>query len=228
MQAGRDGTPPSDGARVPVGTPPGRPSEAVTMNDVTRMLSAIEQGEARASELLPLVYDELRRLAARRLARESPGQTLQATALVHEAYLRLVGSQDPGWNGRGHFFAAAAEAMRRILVDHARHKKSLKGGEGLDRVDLDRIEVAEEDRPDDLIALDEALSLLARDDPQTAELVKLRYFCGLSNKQAADALGISPRTADFRWAFARAWLFEKIKGGSTDRPAGGPSPMSPA
>src|SRR5829696_4440626 len=141
------------------------------MADVTRILSAIERGDRQAAEqLLPLVYDELRRLATRRLARESPGQTLQATALVHEAYVRLVGSQDPGWNGRGHFFAAAAEAMRRILIEGARRKASLKRGEGLGRVDLDRIEVAEGSPPEDLLALDEALTLLARDDPQTAEL----------------------------------------------------------
>ena len=199
------------------------------MTDVTQILTAIEHGDRQAAEqLLPLVYDELRRLAALRLARESPGQTLQATALVHEAYLRLVGDQDPGWNGRGHFFAAAAEAMRRILVENGRRRASRKRGEGLDRVDLDRIEVAEEARPDDLIALDEALSLLARDDPQTAELVKLRYFCGLSNKQAAEALGISPRTADSRWAFARAWLFEKLEGGPARHPGGDPGPQSPS
>src|SRR5436309_15588993 len=134
------------------------------MNEVTRILSSIERGDPKAAgDLLPMVYQELRRLAARRLAGEAPGQTLQPTALVHEAYLRLVGSQDPGWNGRGHFFAAAAEAMRRILVDNARRKATLKRGEGLGRVDLDRVEIAEESRPDDLIALDEALSLLARD-----------------------------------------------------------------
>lgn len=183
------------------------------MNDVTRILSAMEHGDQQAAEqLLPLVYDELRKLAAQRLAHEKPGQTLQATALVHEAYLRLVGEQDPGWSGRGHFFAAAAEAMRRILVENARRKASLKRGEGMERVDLDRIEVVDEVRSDDLIALDEALSRLTREDPETAELVKLRYFAGLSNKQAAEVLGISPRTADFRWAFARAWLLERIEG----------------
>ena len=199
------------------------------MNDVTRILSAIEQGDPRAAEqLLPLVYDELRRLASQRLAKEKPGQTLQATALVHEAYLRLVGPQDPGWNSRGHFFSAAAEAMRRILVESARRKASLKCGEGRERVDLDRIEVASGGRSDDLIALDDALSILARDDPQTAELVNLRYFSGLSNRQAAEVLGISPRTADFRWAFARAWLFDKIEGGPSDRPADGPDLGSPS
>ena len=184
------------------------------MNDVTRILLDLEGGDPKAAEhLLPLIYDDLRKLAAQRLAHEKPGQTLQATALVHEAYLRLVGEQDPGWSGRGHFFAAAAEAMRRILVENARRKASLKRGEGMERVDLDRIEVVDEGRSDDLIALDEALSRLTREDPETAERVKLRYFAGLSNKQAAEVLGISPRTADFRWAFARAWLLERIEGG---------------
>src|SRR5262245_24661425 len=186
------------------------------MADVTQILSELEQGDPRAAEqLLPLVYYELRRLAAEKLAREPPGQTLEATGLVHEAYLRLVGSQDPGWTGRGHFFAAAAEAMRRILVENARRKASRKHGEGLNRVDLDHVEIADEAPSDDLLALDEALADLAREDPQTAELVKLRYFSGLSNKQAAEVLGISPRTADFRWAFARAWLFERIEGRTT-------------
>jgi RNA polymerase sigma factor (TIGR02999 family) len=199
------------------------------MTDATRILSAIEQGEPQAAErLLPLVYDELRNLAAQKLAQEKPGQTLQATALVHEAYLRLVGTQDPGWSGRGHFFAAAAEAMRRILVESARRKASQKQGEGWNRVDLDQIEIADEARSDDLIALDEALSLLAREDPQTAELVKLRYFSGLTNQQAAEVLGISPRTADFRWAFARAWLFEKIEGGSAHQPPDRPAPRPSA
>jgi RNA polymerase sigma factor (TIGR02999 family) len=199
------------------------------MTDVTCILSAIERGDARAAEqLLPLVYDELRKLAAQRLAREKPGQTLQATALVHEAYLRLVGAQDPGWSGRGHFFAAAAEAMRRILVENARRKASRKHGEGLNRIDLDQIEIAAAARSDDLIALDEALSRLAREDPQTAELVKLRYFSGLSNKQAAEVLGISPRTADLRWAFARAWLFEKLEGGASHRSPARPDPRPPS
>jgi RNA polymerase sigma factor (TIGR02999 family) len=193
------------------------------MNDVTRILSAIEQGDRRdAEQLLPLVYDELRRLATRWLAREKPGQTLQATALVHEAYLRLVDTEQVRrWDSRGHFFAAAAEAMRRILVENARRKASGKHGEGWERVDLDLIEIADEEPMVNIIALDEALTLLAREDPQTAELVKLRYFSGLSNQQAAEALGISPRTADFRWAFARAWLFEKIEGRSAHRPPEG-------
>jgi RNA polymerase sigma factor (TIGR02999 family) len=175
------------------------------MTDVTRILNTIENGDQQAAgELLPLVYSELRKLAAQRLAQEKKGQTLQATALVHEAYLRLVGAEDPGWSGRGHFFAAAAEAMRRILVENARRKARLKRGDGLIRVDLDRVEIAEEASPDNLVALDEALTQLAAEDPQSAQLVKLRYFSGLSNKQAGEVLGISPRTADFRWAFARA------------------------
>jgi len=196
------------------------------MGDVTCILSAIEGGDQKVAEqLLPLVYDELRQLATAKLAREKPGQTLQATALVHEAYLRLVGEQDPGWKSRGHFFAAASEAMRRILVENARRKACRKHGKGLKRVDLDQIEITDEGRSDDLIALDEALSLLTREDPTTAELVKLRYFAGLSNKQAAEVLGISPRTADFRWAFARAWLFEKIEGGSAQCLLKGPDPQ---
>ena len=192
------------------------------MTEVTRILSAIDQGDPHAAaQLLPLVYDELRKLAALKLAQEKPGQTLQATALVHEAYLRLVGTQDPGWSSRGHFFSAAAEAMRRILVENARRKASRKHGEGWNRVDLDQIEIADEEPAVDIIALDEALTLLAREDPQTAELVKLRYFSGLTTQQAAEVLGISPRTADFRWAFARAWLFEKIEGRSAHRPPEG-------
>src|SRR3954452_16264941 len=172
------------------------------MNDVTRILSAIEHGDPKAAEqLLPLVYDELRRLAAGKLAREAPGQTLQATALVHDAYLRLVGSDDPGWDGRGHFFAAAAEAMRRILVDNAR-KGGAKRGRGRARVELDLDERAAPERADDLLALDDALEQLAKADPQTAELVKLRFFAGMGVRQAAELLGISSRTADFRWAYA--------------------------
>jgi RNA polymerase sigma factor (TIGR02999 family) len=198
------------------------------MSDVTRILSAIEQGDPKAAgQLLPLVYDELRKLAAIKLAQEKPGQTLQATALVHEAYLRLVSvEKEQQWDSRGHFFAAAAEAMRRLLVENARRKASLKRGEGMQREDLDRIEIVAESRSDDLVALDEALTLLTREDPQTAELVKLRYFAGMSNKQAADVLGISPRTADFRWAFARAWLLDKITGDSRDRLAAGPASLS--
>jgi RNA polymerase sigma factor (TIGR02999 family) len=184
------------------------------MSDVTRILSAIEGGDpAAAEQLLPLVYDELRRLAAGKLNREKPGQTLDATALVHEAYLRLVDvEQAQQWNSRGHFFAAAAEAMRRILVENARRKQALKRGGDQARQPLDEVEMAVPEVSDDLLALDEALSQLAVEDPQAAELVKLRYFSGLTVKQAADLLGISPRSADFLWTYARAWLLEKIQG----------------
>jgi RNA polymerase sigma factor (TIGR02999 family) len=184
------------------------------MNDVTRILSAIEQGDPRAAEqLLPLVYDELRKLAAQKLAKEKPGQTLQATALVHEAYLRLVGPrQDRPWDSRGHFFAAASEAMRRILVDNARRKRSTKHGYGQARIELDHIDVAAPEACDDLLALDEALMRFARADPQAAELVKLRFFAGLTIKQAAEVLGVSPRTADLVWAYAKAWLFRELHG----------------
>jgi len=179
------------------------------MTEVTRILSAIEQGDPHAAEqLLPLVYDELRQLAAQRLAQEKPGQTLQATALVHEAYLRLVGGeQTPGWDGRGHFFAAAAEAMRRILIDRARHKRTRKAGDGRRRLDLDDIEPAlEEGNGDRLLALDEALRQLEAEDPRKAELVKLRFFAGLTAEQAAAALGVSTSTAEKDWAYARSWL----------------------
>ena len=156
------------------------------MNDVTRILSAIEQGDPQAADrLLPLVYDELRKLAVQKLAREKPGQTLQATALVHEAYLRLVGAQDPGWSGRGHFFAAAAEAMRRILVENARRKKRLRHGGGGRRLDLEGVDLAGAAPAEDLVALDEALERLARKDPGAAKLVQLRYFAGLTMAEAA-------------------------------------------
>jgi RNA polymerase sigma factor (TIGR02999 family) len=183
------------------------------MSEVTLILNALAQGDRRrASELLPLVYDELRRLAAQKLAQESAGQTLQATALVHEAYLRVLGPGDePHWDGRRHFFAAAAEAMRRILVDNARRKHSGKRGGGFVRQDLDLAHVAVVEVSDDLLALDEALHKLARLDPQVAELVTLRYFAGLTLKDAAQALGISPRTADDWWAFARAWLLTELR-----------------
>ena len=192
------------------------------MNDVTRVLSAIEAGDPQAAEqLLPLVYDELRRLAAQRLAGEGPGHTLQPTALVHEAYLKLVGAdpQQP-WNGRVHFFAAAAEAMRRILIDHARRKRRARRGGGKKRVelgDMDDIEmVAERGQADDLLALDEALTQLAAADPRRAELVRLRYFAGLTLEQAAKLLGISRATADRHWAFARVWLFDAMTRGHED------------
>jgi RNA polymerase sigma factor (TIGR02999 family) len=179
------------------------------MSDVTRILSAMEQGDPQAAaQLLPLVYDELRRLAAQKLAQEKPGQTLQATALVHEAYLRLVGTeQAPQWNSRGHFFAAAAEAMRRILVESARRKRRLKRGGSRECFDLADVDLAVEAPGDDLVALDEALDRLAEEHPEKAELVKLRYFAGLTVSEAADVLGISPSTADRHWTYARAWLY---------------------
>ena len=182
------------------------------MSEVTRILSAIEQGDPHAAEqLLPLVYDELRRLAAQRLARERPGETLQPTALVHEAYVRLVDADKPQrWNGRGHFFAAAAEAMRRILIDQARRKQADRHGGGRLRVDLPEDLAAPEARPDDLVALDEALSRLERHDPDAARLVKLRHFAGLSHTDAAQALGISRGAADRLWALGRAWLFRQL------------------
>ena len=212
------------------------------MGEVTRLLSAIDAGEPRAAErLLPLVYHELRKLAASRLAQERPGQTLQATALVHEAYLRLVGKQEPGvrnqepdsstdilapgprplvpgsWHSRGHFFAAAAEAMRRILIDQARRKGRDKRGGGLRRVELSAIELPSEE-PCDVLAIDEALQKLATEDPRAAELVKLRFFAGLSINEAAEALGISRTTAYAEWAYARAWLRCALDG-ATENPA---------
>jgi RNA polymerase sigma factor (TIGR02999 family) len=184
------------------------------MSDVTRILSAIEQGDPHApDQLLPLVYDELRKLAASKLAREKPGQTLQATALVHEAYLRLVNVEEAQhWNSRGHFFSAAAEAMRRILVENARHKRSLKAGGNRMRLDMDDIEPATPGRYEDLLALDEALEKLGRQDPRKAELVKLRFFAGLTIEQAARVLDISTSTADNDWAYARCWLRLEVNG----------------
>jgi len=184
------------------------------MSEVTRILSAIEHGDPHAAEqLLPLVYDELRKLAAQKLAQEKPGQTLQATALVHEAYLRLVDVKEAQhWNSRGHFFAAAAEAIRRILVDRARHKGSHKSGGGRARQDLDALEIALPEIPEDLLALDEALNKLAASDKKAADLVHLRFFVGMSLPEAAQVLGISPRTADRLWAYARAWLHQEIQG----------------
>ena len=183
-------------------------------NEVTSILSAIEQGDPRAAEqLLPLVYDELRKLAAQRLAREAPGQTLQATALVHEAYLRLVGpADDRRWEGRGHFFAAAAEAMRRILVEAARRKKRLRHGGGLRRVELPADGPPITGTPEDVLAVHEALDRLAAADAQAAELVKLHYFAGLTIDQAAAVLGVSIRKAYTIWAYARAWLFRCLEG----------------
>jgi RNA polymerase sigma factor (TIGR02999 family) len=184
------------------------------MSEVTRILSAIEQGDPSAAEqLLPLVYDELRKLAAQKLAHEQPGQTLQATALVHEAYLRLVGRDDAErWDNRGHFFAAAAEAMRRILVENARRKGSDKRGGGLVRHDLDAVELATPELGEELLALDEALGRLEVKDPVKAQLVKLRHFAGMTIDEAALVLGISITTANRYWAYARAWLHQEIDG----------------
>jgi RNA polymerase sigma factor (TIGR02999 family) len=183
------------------------------MSQVTRLLDAAAAGDpAAAAELLPLVYDELRQLAAARMAAEKPGQTLQATALVHEAYLRLVGNEQP-WNGRGHFFAAAAEAMRRILINRARDKGRVKRGGGHCRVDLDQLIDPMTAPASELLDLDEALERLAASYPQAADLVKLRFFAGLSLDEAATALGLARRTADRQWAFARAWLADALGDG---------------
>jgi RNA polymerase sigma factor (TIGR02999 family) len=189
------------------------------MSEVTRILSAIGQGDPHAAGLLlPLVYDELRRLAAARLAHETPGQTLQATALVHEAYLRLVeGEAGRRWDSRGHFFAAAAEAMRRILIDQARHKQSQRRGGGQKRLPLEHVEIAAPEPSLDVLALEEALARFEQADRLKADLVKLRYFAGLTVEQAAEALGISATTADRYWSYARAWLHAELK-------KGGPGP----
>ena len=185
------------------------------MTDVTRILNAIEKGDAQAAEeLLPLVYEELRHLASRKMSRESPGQTLQATALVHEAYIRLVGTEAQNWKGRTHFFTAAAEAMRRILIENARRKQRLKRGGGQKKVDLEDAEPAVAEPAEDVVALNEALEKLALEDPAKANLVKLRYFAGLTVKQAAEILGISQATAERYWSYARVWLFYEIKKGS--------------
>jgi RNA polymerase sigma factor (TIGR02999 family) len=185
-----------------------------SMNEVTRILSAIGKGDPNAaSQLLPLVYGQLRELAAQKLAHEPTGQTLQPTALVHEAYLRLVGEEDePHWDDRGHFFAAAAEAMRRILVENARRKGSRKRGGGRARADLDIDQLAAPELREDLLALDDALDRLAAADPEAARLVQLRYFAGLTLHEAAKVLGVSPRTADRLWAYARAWLHQALEG----------------
>jgi RNA polymerase sigma factor (TIGR02999 family) len=185
------------------------------VNEVTRILSALEQGDPHtADQLLPLVYEELRRLAARKLAQEKPGQTLQTTALVHEAYLRLVDVENPEqWNGRGHFFAAAAEAMRRILIENARRKKRIKHGGDLERVEFDGLELPTRMSDDELLALHEALEVLAEQDPVKARLVTLRYFAGMTIEQAAEVLQISRVTAHRYWTYARAWLHQQIRGG---------------
>ena len=184
------------------------------MNDVTQILSAIEQGDPHAAEhLLPLIYDELRKLAAQKLASEKPGQTLQATALVHEAYVRLVaGEKAQHWDGRGHFFAAAAEAMRRILVENARHKGRIKHGGQLERMEIEIANLPTRMPPEELIALDEALDKLQQEDPIKSKLVTLRFFGGMTIEQAAEVLGISRVTAHRYWTYARAWLHQQISG----------------
>jgi RNA polymerase sigma factor (TIGR02999 family) len=185
------------------------------MSDVTRILSQIDSGDPSAAEqLLPLVYDELRKLAAAKLAHEKPGQTLQATALVHEAYLRLVGPANrDGFEGRGHFFAAASQAMRRILVENARRKSQPKHGGGWNRIELDRVEAAANVTDEQLLAIDEALSQLEALDAEAARLFALRYFCDQSVEQAAEALGVSRATAYRQWNFARAWLLSRLQSG---------------
>lgn len=185
------------------------------MSEVTRILLQLESGDPHAADqLISLVYNELRQLAAQRLAKEKPGQTLQATALVHDAYLRLVdGKQDQHWNSRGHFFAAAAESMRRLMVERARHKGRIRHGGGRTRVDLERLDLAGEDDGRRLLELDEALTELASEEAEVSEVVKLRYFAGLTIEQTAAALGISVRTANRHWAYARAWLYQRLSGG---------------
>jgi RNA polymerase sigma factor (TIGR02999 family) len=183
------------------------------VSEVTRVLTAIEHGDPQAADkLLPLVYEELRKLAASRMANERAGQTLQPTALVHEAWLRLVGKETPKFANRAHFFAAAAEAMRRILIDNARRKQALRHGGGQQRVDLEHVDLASVSDGDQLLAVNDALDKLAAHSKHEAELVKLRYFVGMTLEEAADALGISARTADNYWAHARAWLFHELKG----------------
>ena len=185
-----------------------------SMSDVTRILSQIESGDSNASsELLPLVYEELRKLAAAKMSQEKPGQTLQATALVHEAFMRLV-DQDhaPAWENRGHFFAAASEAMRRILINRARDKNRIKRGGGLKRVDLDSLTIATDAPSGDLLIIDEALTDLAREDPVSADLVKMRFFGGLTLRDAGDALGLKRHQADKHWASANAWLWSRLRG----------------
>ncbi len=182
------------------------------MSDVTRILHSIQEGKTAASdELLPLVYEELRRLAAQRMAREVPGHTLQPTALVHEAWLRLVGEANPSWDGRGHFFAAAAEAMRRILIEHARRKNAVKRGGECERIPFENIEAAITTGGEEFLRLNEALERLEREDPAAAQVVKLRFFAGMTNEEAGQVLGVTDRTAKRYWTFARAWLFQELR-----------------
>lgn len=182
------------------------------MSDVTRILQSMESGDAKAAgELLPMVYGELRKLAASKMARETPNQTLQPTALVHEAWLRLTGNENVKWNGRAHFFGAAAEAMRRILIDNARRKSAKRHGGGQQRVDMDEIDIAAPAKDEEMLSINDALEEFAKLDKQKAELVKLRYFVGLTNEEAAEILSISGPTARRWWDYARAWLFQKIQ-----------------
>ena len=188
------------------------------VSDVTRILDAIQKGEPKApDELLPLVYAELRKLAGYKMAHLPPGQTLQATALVHEAYLRLIGDEPVQWNSRGHFFSAAAEAMRRILIERARKKSACKNGGKLERVDLDQVDVALDTDDDLLLLLNEALDEFRQKDATAFELIKLRFFAGFGNREAAELLGVSERTAKRSWAYARAWLYDRIQKNSADK-----------
>jgi len=187
------------------------------VSDITLILNAVEQGDLKAAEeLLPLVYEELRKLAAYRMAQEQPGQTLQPTALVHEAWLRLTGDANVQFEGRRHFFAAAAEAMRRILIDRARQKRSLKRGAGAERVSLDDLQLAAAADDETVLRVDEALTKLTKEDPDSAQFIKLRFFAGMTNAEAAQALGISERTARRHWSFARVWLFREIRKQSSE------------
>ncbi|MGO8679233.1 MAG: ECF-type sigma factor [Limisphaerales bacterium] len=183
------------------------------MSDLTLLLDAVNAGDPKAAgQLLPLVYDELRELAAAKMAGEKPGQTLQATELVHEAWMRLAGAEDPKvWNGRGHFFGAAAEAMRRILVERARERARIRHGGGLERVDLESVTLAAQDSDETVLAMHEALDALARESPQSAEIVKLSYFTGMNHEEIAQALGISVPTVERRWRYARSWLLRELK-----------------
>ena len=211
VRDGPQGDSPADDS-APTECSAARAGPGGSAGDVTQILSAIERGDAQTvDQLLQLVYEELRKLAGAKLAQEKPGQTLQATALVHEAYIRLVDvDKAQRWNSRGHFFAAAAEAMRRILIEHARRKRELRHGGGLHRVDLDRAAPVTNASPEQLIALDDALSQLDQDDPHAAQVFKLRYFAGLSVERAAESLGISRATAYRQWTFARAWLQSQL------------------
>ena len=182
------------------------------MSDVTQLLHALDAGDPKAADqLLPLVYEELRKVAAIRMAQEKPGQTLQATALVHEAWLRLVGAEEQRWDSRGHFFAAAAESMRRILVEKARRRLRIRHGGGLERVNLEDVEIPGGVREEQLVAVDEALAELEQQDPRKAEVVKLRYFVGMTNRETAEATGLSEATVERHWSFAKAWMFSRIQ-----------------